>query len=463
VRGGLWVGAESKIANIGGIRSDVVAALKQIRPGVLRWPGGCFADDYHWEDGIGPRAQRPKRVNLWWGHDVEDNGFGTHEFIQLCRLIGAEPYLAGNLGSGTVREMRDWVEYCNFPGASSLARQRAENGSPATFNVRYWGVGNEAWGCGGNFCAEDYATEYRRFATYLHDLGETKLFLIACGPDGNNPDWTRRFFQKLSGGDRRFNLRLHGFAAHYYCGTAGTATRYTTDQWYELLDRAAGVERLILEQRTLMDEFDPERRVGLMLDEWGTWHLPTEGRNPCHLWQQNTLRDALVAATTLDALNRNCDKVVMANVAQVANVLQAMVLTDEDKMLFTPTYHVFDLYQHHQGGKSVRVEAESPEVSFVVADQRRQMAVVSASASVMNNRVTLSVVNRHASLPMEVEISFCGGRVNHLSGRILCDAEITAHNTFEEPDRVVPRRIEVSLPRWSVPPASVSVLRGIVG
>ena len=329
VNGGVWVGEDSAIPNTAGLRDDLVEAFRRIRPPVIRWPGGCFADDYHWADGVGPRRERPKTVNTWWGGGVEDNAFGTHEFITFCRLVGAQPYLAGNLGSGSVREMRDWVEYCNHDKPSTLAMRRAANGSPMPMGVKYWGVGNEAWGCGGNFCPEDYAAEYKRYATYLRDFGGTPVFLIACGPDGNQVHWTRRFLKKIASADQRFNCRIHGLGAHYYCGTAGTATEYSTDQWYELLQKAAGVERLILDQRAVLDEFDPERRIGLILDEWGTWHPPTPGRDPCHLWQQNTLRDALVAAITLDTFNRHADKAVMANIAQAVNVLQALVIECE--------------------------------------------------------------------------------------------------------------------------------------
>jgi alpha-N-arabinofuranosidase len=274
---GIWVGTDSKIRNIEGLRADIVEALRAIRAPVLRWPGGCFADDYHWEDGVGPRDKRPRTVNIWWGHSIEDNHFGTHQFMRLCELTGARPYLAGNLGSGTVREMRDWVEYCNFAGDSTLARQRAANGSAYPFNVSYWGVGNENWGCGGNFCPEDYAAEYKRYANYLRDYGDAKLLLIACGPDSGRPefhsDWTRRFFNKLG----RFD-RIHGLAAHYYCGTAGTATSYTTDQWYELLLKASRMTGVIETHRAIMDEYDRERKIGLLVDEWGTWHPPTPGK-----------------------------------------------------------------------------------------------------------------------------------------------------------------------------------------
>jgi alpha-N-arabinofuranosidase len=473
---GLWVGPESAVPNLGGLRSDVLEALRKLNVPVLRWPGGCFADDYHWEDGIGPRKERPRRVNLWWGQNVESNGFGTHEFITLCRYLGAEPYLAGNLGSGSVREMRDWVEYCNYPGDSTLARRRAANGSPRALGVKYWGVGNESWGCGGNLDPEEYATLYRRYATYLRDLGEgeqrTELFLIACGPDGNRAEWTRRFFGKLLSTAPFSNYshtRIHGFAAHYYCGTAGaSATEYTVDQWYELLEKASRMEELIVTQRRVLDEFDPQRAVGLVVDEWGTWHPPTPGRHPSHLWQQNTLRDALVAAITLDTFHRHADKVVMANIAQMLNVLQAMVLTEGDRMVTTPTYHVFELYQRHQGGTAVRMEVEGREIAFAVGAERRGLVGLSGSASVKEGELIVSVVNAHASLPVEAEIVVRGGKAGgELEVGVIADEDLMAHNTVEEPQRVratVGREV-VGSGEWrhTFVPASVTILRMRLG
>jgi alpha-N-arabinofuranosidase len=463
VHEGIWVGPESAIPNTAGIRTDVLTALRRLNIPLLRWPGGCFADDYHWEDGVGPQGDRPRRVNLWWGQQIETNGFGTHEFLTLCRLLNAEPYLAGNLGSGSVREMRDWVEYCNYPGDSTLARRRAANGSPLPFNVKYWGVGNEAWGCGGNQDPDDYAGHYRRYATYLRDFERSPLYLIACGPDGNRPEWTRRFFTKLfssSPFSTHCHTRIHALAAHYYCGTAGTATEYTTQQWYELLAKAAGIEELILTQRKAMDEFDPDRKIDLVIDEWGTWHPPTAGTSM--LWQQNTLRDALVAAITLDTFNRHADKVAMANIAQVVNVLQAMVLTDEDRMITTPTYHVFEMYQHHQGGTSLRLEIEAREVSFVAGDQRATLAGLSGSASVKNGKLTLSIVNPHAALPVDAAIFLAGGSMrSDIATSVLHTDDLAQCNTFEQPDAVIPHRIHGNVDhRWhhTFQPASVSVI-----
>lgn len=464
IEDGLWVGEDSAIDNLAGIRRDVLEALRQTRVPVLRWPGGCYADDYHWEDGIGPRKERPRRVNLWWGHNVECNGFGTHEFMRLCRFLGAEPYLAGNVGSGTPRELRDWMEYCNFAGDSTLARRRGANGSPQPFNVKYWGVGNENWGCGGNFCPEDYAREYKRFATYLTGFGVDPC-LIACGPDGNNTDWTKRFLKKFSSTPPHFNRRLDAITAHYYCGTAGpSATEYNTQQWYELLYKATRMEPLILDQRAALDESEAHRNVGLIIDEWGTWHLPTPGSTK--LWQQNTLRDALAAAITLDTFNRHADKVMMANIAQMANVLQAMVLTRGEQMVLTPTYHVFDLYQHHHGATSLRIEIDAPPIAFPMDGQRQSLPGLMGSASVSRDVLTLSIVNPHVDLPAEATIDLRGLKARPLRRSQLTADDIAAHNSFDDPTSIRPITVEMHPDEYSpftFPPASVTVLQMAVG
>ncbi|MHB1293881.1 MAG: alpha-N-arabinofuranosidase [Anaerolineae bacterium] len=444
---GIWVGEDSLIPNEGGIRLDVVEALRRIAPPVVRWPGGCFADDYHWEDGIGPRENRPTRINIWWD-SLDDNAFGTHEFMRFCRMIGAQPYFCGNVGSGSPRELRDWMEYSNFDGPSTLAGKRAANGSPEPFNVRYWGVGNENWGCGGNMEPEEYAALYRRFSTFLRRLGP-QPFLIACGPNGNSLDWTRRFFTRLGS-----YHDIHGYAAHYYCGTAGTDTEYTPEEWYTLLRRAIGVETLITQQRALMDDFDPGRRIGLMVDEWGTWHKPLPERNPHHLWQQNTMRDALVAALTLDIFNRHADKLVMCNIAQMMNVLQAMVLTDGARMLTTPTYHVYAMYRDHQGGQSVRLDAAAEAVSGLVP---------AGSASRKGDTLTVSLVNPHHAQALETEVTLRGAALGSATLTTLAHADIHAHNTFEDNGIVQPTAAAAvsakgDTLRILLPAASVNVL-----
>ena len=452
---GIWVGEDSHIPNIRGIRNDVVNALKRISPPVVRWPGGCFADDYHWEDGIGPREKRPRTINVHWGQVIDTNEFGTHEFIDFCRRVGTEPYICGNVGSGSPKEMRDWVEYCNCSIDSTLARKRTANGSPEPFKVKYWGVGNENWGCGGNFDPEDYAAEYRRFATFLFDFKDAPLYLIACGPSGNNPTWTHKFFEKL--GRHR---KIHAFAAHYYCGTAGTATEYSVDQWYQLIHRSSLMENLVIQQRAIMDGYDPERRIGLIIDEWGTWHPPTPDREPRFLWQQNTMRDALVAALTLDIFNRHADKVVMANIAQTINVLQAMILTKGEKMITTPTYHVYGMYAPHQNARSLRVFFDADSIQL---PDKNLLFGLNGSASIKENKLFLTVVNPHADMPIETEIHLRGGgEATSGTVSILANNDIHAHNTFDNPDAVVPADGVLSVSgskfHYTFPAASVTAI-----
>lgn len=465
---GCWVGESETIAHTGGIRNDIVAALKAIRPPVMRWPGGCFADDYHWQDGIGPREKRPHRVNIHWGNFIETNAFGTHEFLTFCQAIGAAPYLCGNVGSGTPQELRDWIEYCNFPGDSTLAQQRKANGAEDPFAVRFWGVGNENWGCGGNFTPDDYATEYRRFSGYARNWGKEPLFLIACGPNGNDIEWTRRFFTKLRN-DYSSVHAIHGFSAHYYTWNSdkqhGTATDYTEAQWYELLAKSLEMEPLIVQQRALMDAFDPQRKIGLIVDEWGTWH-PQETGPKSHyvLLQQNTVRDALVAALTLDIFNRHADKVVMANIAQTINVLQALLLTDGEKMIKTPTYHVYDLYQPHQGGQSVRTLVNAAVKDVSVQGKTRKLPLLAGSASLKGDTLTLTVVNSHATEAIEAELRLLGGgtpKETQVTSLQYADGDIRAHNTFDAPDQVAltaPQTV-TSIGNVTVfPPASVTRL-----
>ncbi len=457
IYGGVWVGEDSPIPNTGGIRNDVVAALKKMKPGVIRWPGGCFADDYHWQDGVGPREQRPRRVNIHWGEVVESNQFGTQEFIRFCRMVGAEPYIVGNVGSGTVRELREWVEYCNFPGDSTLAQQRAADGSTNPLDVTYWGVGNENWGCGGSFSPEDYCTEFRRFATFVRGFGK-QLYVIACGSPGNDLEWTTRFFRKLRKDYWDFT-NLHGYAAHYYCGTAGTATEYTVDQWYELIARGLYMEDLVVQQRAAMDAYDPSRKIGLIIDEWGTWHPVEPGTNPAFLFQQNSLRDALVAATSLDIFNRHADKVVMANIAQTINVLQAMILTQDEKMLVTPTGYVYEMYAPHQGGTSLRTVIESDAATYTAGGKEQQVATVSGSASRTGKVLFLTLTNAHATDAVEVTVDLLGGAQAAGGAARVLSGEIHAHNTFDAPETLTPRPYAIDATGASfvitLPPASV--------
>ncbi len=447
VHPGIWVGEDSSITNVRGIRKDVVDALKPLSLPVLRWPGGCFADDYHWRDGIGPRDQRPVRINRHWGHDQEPNQFGTHEFIDFCRQIGTEPYFAANVGSGTPKEVRDWVEYCNFAGYSSLSEERRANGDDAPFGVRFWGIGNENWYCGGNMSPEEYAADFCRYRNYVSDYSGTKVEAIACGPNNADWDWTRRFFEKMRKDYVNRLPLVGGFAAHYYCRTAGTATEYTDDQWLELLARAYAIEGVITGTRALMDEHDPERKIPLLMDEWGTWHPVETGRPPRGLYQQNTIRDACVAALTLDRFHAHADKLMMGNIAQLINVLQALLLVDEDHCIKTPTYHVFDLYRPHQGATSVRLvtDAESvtdggPSADFCRTRYREEpdfgLPGVQGSASVKEGKVCVTLVNSHPRHTYEVRLKLRGagwGRVERVD---LVHQDLRAHNTPGEPVNV---------------------------
>jgi alpha-N-arabinofuranosidase len=444
IYGGLWVGKDSRVPNINGYRKQAIDYLRALGIPVLRWPGGCFADDYHWRDGIGPPERRPKSVNLHWGRYVEDNSFGTHEFIGLCRLIGAEPYLAGNVGSGTPRELRDWMEYCNHPSGSSLAEERAANGSREPFGVRYWGVGNENWGCGGQMTPEEYAAHYRQFATFLRS--EPRPFLIACGPNRNNLDWSRRFMEATN---RRFG-QVNGFAMHFYSNGKSPATQFTVETMQAQLETFSGLEKAILEQRELLDKYDPKRTIGLMVDEWGVWDriVPEEEKRYGRLWQQITMRGAVAAALGINVFHRQADKLVMCNIAQMVNVLHALLLTDATRCVRTPAYYAFELMKPHRSKTAVRIDnPDSPPLGL------------SVSASKQEKELVLTFVNPKHDAGMNVNCSVSGGAPKGGAARILHHEDMNACNTFDRPDRIVPRehpvRVEGSRVRLELPPLSI--------
>ncbi|HEV3122383.1 MAG TPA: alpha-L-arabinofuranosidase C-terminal domain-containing protein [Isosphaeraceae bacterium] len=456
---GIWVGPDSKVPNIDGIRKAIVEHVRRLGPVVVRWPGGCFADKYHWRDGIGPRKNRPRRFGRW-REETESNQFGTHEFMRFCRLSGVEPYFAANVGTGTAEEYQRWVEYCNGPpGSTTLADERASNGDRDPLAVRLWGVGNESWGCGGKFTPEDYCTEYRRFTEWLPSYGQ-KLYLIAAGPNGNDTNWTRRFFKKWADYSR---APIQGWAPHYYCGTTGHALNFSHDQWYEMLGKANQMERLILDQWAALGEFDREHKVKLVVDEWGAWHPPGTEINPRHLFEQmGCLRDALVAALTLDTFNRHAEKVDMANIAQLVNNLHSLFLADGDHFVATPTFHVFEMYRPHQGSRGVRIAVEAPEVRYHASGEEKRLFRVAGSASVQGSVLVLTLVHTHVDEPAEVAIRLRSGSAAGLRQAMLTHRELNAHNTFEQPEEVVPksRTTEVNGSSFQVvlPPASVTRL-----
>lgn len=478
VYNGVWVDPDGPIPNRGGLRLDVLEALRPLEIPVLRWPGGCFADDYHWRDGVGRRADRPLRLNRHWGMAPEPNHFGTHEFVEFCRALGAEPYFAANLGSGTPTEMSQWVEYCNHEGDSTLSRERRANGEQDPFRIRYWGIGNENWGCGGHLSPEHYAEEYCRFRTFLSEYPNSPVEGIACGPNNADWDWTRRFFTQLKRGWSDRTRLAQGFAAHYYCGTAGSATEYDTNQWYELLSRGRAVDGVIAGHRALMDEFDPERRVKLILDEWGTWHPVEPGKPRSGLYQQNTIRDACVAALSLDVFHDYADALWMANIAQLVNVLQSLLLVQGDRCIKTPTYHVFDLYRPHQGATAVRLLSAADTVSDgggsagwcrtrYLPARPFALRAVDGSASVVGGRLCVTMVNTNPVESVEAELHLHGASFGEAEWVYLAGADYRDHNTFEQPDRVrlsAPRMLRGAGDRMRIqlPPASVSRVRTLM-
>ena len=459
IYGGIWVGEDSPIPNTRGIRNDVVEALKQIKVPVLRWPGGCFADEYHWKDGIGPREERPTMVNTHWGGITENNHFGTHEFLDLCEQIGCEPCICGNVGSGTVEELSDWVEYITFDGKSPMTDLRRKNGRDEPWQVRFWGIGNENWGCGGNMLPEYYADLYRRYQTYVRNYPGNRPYKIAGGAYGENYEWTEVLMKKVS------TRAMQGLSLHYYTvfedwGNKGSATEFDEYRWHGTLKTTLRMEDLIAGHASIMDEYDPEKRTGLIIDEWGNWFDVEPGTNPGFLYQQNTLRDAMVAAVNLNIFNSHCDRVKMANIAQTVNVLQSVILTEGEKMVLTPTYHVFEMYKVHQDAILLPSDLDSRGYAY----EGESIPALSASASRDSSgltHVTLCNLDPNESAVLECEIK--EARFSSIRGRILTAVQMNAHNTFEDADAVRPidfSDVQLSGTGFTttLPPKSVVVL-----
>jgi alpha-L-arabinofuranosidase len=437
IYGGLWVGDGSRIPNTRGIRKDVVAALKKLHIPVIRWPGGCFADEYHWKDGVGPRAKRPAIINTSWGGVTENNAFGTHEFMDLCQQLGAEPYISGNLGSGTPQEMMEWVEYMTSDAKSPMANWRRKNGRDKPWKVKYFAVGNENWGCGGNMRPEFYADNYRRYATFLKDYAGNHLLRVACGASGDDTHWTEVVMRNAGALD---SISLHNYTVPSSdWEKKGSATNFDEAAWHSTLSGASQMDQLIRKHLVIMDAVDSKKKVALMVDEWGVWTDPEPGTNPGFLFQQNSLRDALTAALHLHVFQDHADRVAMANIAQMVNVLQAMVLTDGPKMLLTPTYHVFEMFQVHQGGQSLLVEVQAED--YVLAGKK--LSSLSASASKdANGKIHLSLVNTRPSRDETITCDIRGLLPKKVSGLILTGPTITSHNTFATPSAVEPKPFE---------------------
>ncbi len=457
---GYWVGEQSDIPHTRGIRNDVVEELRAIGPSVMRWPGGCFADEYHWMDGVGPREQRPEIVNVHWGGVTENNHFGTHEFFDLCEQLGADPYVCGNVGSGTVREMRDWVEYCTFDGRSPMADWRRRNGREQPWRLPFFGVGNENWGCGGWMKAEHYANLYRQYACYVRTFGGNQIQRIACGPNADDYHWTEVMMNQAAFHDCGLRL-MDGLALHYYTvpGANRSATQFGVDDWWQIIANALRMKELIERHSTIMDRRDPEAGISLVVDEWGTWYDVEPGTNPGFLYQQNTMRDAVVAGLTLNIFNNHCRRVRMANIAQTVNVLQAMVLTDGARMTVTPTYHVFAMFRAHQ-------DAVLLPATVITGSERWQghsIPLVSASASRQSDgTVCVSLVNPHPTDSAEVDVVCAGHNWKSVTSTLLT-GPMTAHNTFDQPNTVAPvpgdARLTTDGVRVQLPSGSVCVLK----
>jgi alpha-N-arabinofuranosidase len=470
---GVWVGENSAIPNINGIRKRLVDELCKIKAPVIRYPGGCFADSYDWRDGVGPVKDRARRSNFWGG--TEPNRFGTNEFAQFCRLTGAEPYLAANLRSLPAEEFYRWVEYCNSPaGSTTLAELRASSGAPQPFNVRFWGVGNESWGCGGNFTAQEYAFEFRRFTAWVPRYG-LKLALVASGPGSDEWSWTRGFFEELLRKGAEQLESVAGFSLHHYAWNLsrgatndwekgkGSALEFGPVDWYELLREGQRVEDLIDGHWRVMGEFDSKHRVKLFVDEWGPWYRPGSAATPGNLLEQMpTLRDAVFSAMTLDIFNRHPDKVAMANCAQLINCLNAPYLAHEDKFCVTPVGHVFAMYAAHQGGQAVRADISAPPIHYDRDGKSAEFWGLQGSASVQGKQLVLTVVNPSLGDSRETAINLHDAKIASASVTTLTNSDIHAHNTFSEPSAVEPfsKPLTASSSQTTVilPPASVTQL-----
>lgn len=453
IYGGIWVGEDSPIPNEDGYRLDVLEALRNLDIPVLRWPGGCFADDYHWMDGIGPREDRPVISNNNWGGTMEDNSFGTHEFLNLCEKLGCAPYVSGNVGSGTIEEMAKWVEYMTSDRPSSVVAMRKANGREKPWDVKYFGIGNEAWGCGGDMTPEYYSDLFRRYSTYLRNYGDNRLYKIASGASDYDRNWTDVL-------TRHIGARMQGIAMHYYTvrrwNGKGSATEFSDRDYALTLAKAVGIESAIKGHLEVMDRNDPAHRVDLIVDEWGTWYDVEPGTDPGHLHQQNTMRDAMVAALSLNIFHRHCDRIRMANIAQMVNVLQAMILTDtEGHMVLTPTYHVYEMYKVFQDAEFLPVDNDSP--MKVVAGETYPGLDVTAARK--DGKVFVAVTNTGLVSDLPVVISL-DSKVTKSSARILTCTDIRDHNTFSAPHKVEPTgfysyknrngRLEFTMPSKSI-------------
>jgi len=459
IYGGFYVGDTSKVPNTSGVRNDVVDALKKLKIPNLRWPGGCFADTYHWKDGVGPKDKRPTIVNKWWGGVTEDNSFGTHDFLNMCELLNTDPYISGNVGSGTVQELADWVQYVNFDGKSPMSDWRKQNGRQKPWQVKLWGVGNEAWGCGGNMRPEYYADEYRKYATFMTDWGNTGgIMRIASGASDADYNWTETLMKNIPGG------MLGGVAMHHYAviewNHKGPATDFTEEQYFATMKSALLMEELVTKHAAIMDKYDPQKKIALVVDEWGGWYDVEPGTNPGFLYQQNTIRDAMIAGVTLNIFNNHADRVRVANLAQTINVLQAVILTDKEKMILTPTYHVMEMYNVHQDARMLPIKIVTGD--YIAGNEKLPAVSASASKDTLG-KTHISLVNIDTKNAQTITVNLEGSQYASVTGRILTSAKLQNYNSFEEPDKIKPAAfsgagLKANVLSVKLPPFSVVVL-----
>ena len=453
---GIYVGEDSPIENKNGMRTDVVNALRALEIPVLRWPGGCFADDYHWRDGIGDKDKRPYMVNTNWGGVVENNHFGTHEFFELCEQLGTEPYICGNVGSGTVQEMRDWIEYMTFDGDSPLANERRKNGGDKPGKLKFFGVGNENWGCGGGMRPQYYCDLYRRYATFIRNYGDEPVYKIAGGPDSNNAEWTETLMQNIA--NMTSAISLHNYTFERDWRNKGKAADFDSDGYYSLLADTQRMENNIRLHTSIMDRYDPEKKIALIVDEWGNWFDVEAGTNPGFLYQQNTMRDVISGMFILHMFHEHNDRIKMANIAQMVNVLQAMVLTDGDKMVLTPTYHLFRMMKGHKDGEKVDIDYDKK----LYEKNSAKIQKISMSASVKDGALTISVCNTSLEEEESLTVSLRDGEFKDVSGEVITSENMTDCNTFENPDAVAPVSLDVTLDgdelKFTLPCMSAAVI-----
>ena len=438
IYGGIWVGYDSEIANTRGIRNDVVAALKEANIPNVRWPGGCFADEYHWMDGIGNPADRPKTVNTTWGGVTEDNSFGTHEFMDLCEQLNCEPVICGNVGSGTVNEMSDWLQYLTSNGDDPMAKLRRANGREKPWEIKYWGIGNESWGCGGIMSSEFYSNESARYSFFAKSYGEEPLYKILSGGLPENYEWTETIMKKWSETDGWLQGYMSGYSLHFYTvndwNHKGSATNFNEDDWFATISRTLTMDELITKHTAIMDKYDPDKKIGLIVDEWGNWFDVEPETNPAFLYQQNSLRDAMVAALNLNIFHKH-ERVQMANIAQMVNVLQSLILTDKEEMVLTPTYYVFKMFNDFQDANYLPIELTSEKYSH----GNDSIYALSSSCAITNdNKIILSLVNVSPTKSIDVICSLNGIASQNISGEILTAEIMNAYNTFDNPDNVKP-------------------------